>query len=170
MPLTPGEVVRATARSVRPFGIFFECRGHDLLVLIPETSWTACYAGCEEIARPGDQFAVKVLRAVGGSDQYVGSMRDAYPDSDPWCGRWTLRAGQVVPAKVVRAVERADRCGGREGYLLELRPAAYAMLCAAADAADAADAAPPLEVGQTREVVVTEANPHRRDVRVELKA
>lgn len=160
MPLTTGEVVRATVTAVRTFGIFFDCRGYEVLVLIPETSWTACYASCDEIARPGDQFPVNVLRPVEGREQYVGSLKAAFPDSDPWSGGWELRAGQTLPAWVVRRVEHADRCGGGPGYLLELRPAAYAMLCAADGLR--------LIVGDTRDVVVTAVSAAGRVVRVEL--
>lgn len=66
MPLTAGEVIQGAVKAVRVFGIFFECPGHEVLVLIPETSWTACYASCDEIGQPGDQFPVKILRPVDG--------------------------------------------------------------------------------------------------------
>jgi hypothetical protein len=162
MPLTAGEVVQATVTAVRTFGIFFDCRGHEVLVLIPETSWTACYASCDQIAQPGDQFPVKILRPVDGREQYVGSMKAAFPDSDPWSGGWELRAGQTLQVRVVRRVEHADRCNGGPGYLLELRPAAYAMFCAA----DLTR----LAVGDTCDVVVTAVNATGRFLRVELAA
>jgi hypothetical protein len=158
MSLSPGQVVRARVTQVAVFGLFMDFRGHAILVLIPETSWTACYASCAEIADVGDEFDVSILKWVEERNQYAGSIRAVHPESDPWSGGWSLHAGDRLRATVVRSVDRADRCGDRPGYLLRLRPAAYAMVCKRTEGE--------WQVGRDCEVTVTAVNLHRREILV----
>ncbi|MBN9121066.1 MAG: S1 RNA-binding domain-containing protein [Planctomycetes bacterium] len=85
-PPKPGEVVTARVKQVAPFGLFMDYCGHDLLLLIPETSWIACYASCSQLADVGDEFRVRVLHHAEGWDQYAVSHKVVYPDSNPWGG------------------------------------------------------------------------------------
>ena len=160
MPLMPGDVVQAKVEQVEVFGIFLEYVGQEILVLIPETSWIPCYGSCRQIAEVGDEFRVRIIARVEHKDQYAGSIRAIYPESDPWSGKWGLRVGDTAEARVVRMVEHADRCGDKKGYLLELRPAAYVMLFADKDTR--------LEMGQRCSVTVTAVNADRRQVVVQL--
>lgn len=128
MSLSVGQVVTAKVTHVATFSLFMDFRGDSILVLIPE-SWIPCYASCAEIAGVGDEFNIRILKWVEERKQYVGSVRDVHPESDPWSERWSLSVGDVIRAIVVRRVERADRCGDKPGYLLQLRPAAYVMVC-----------------------------------------
>jgi len=159
-PPTPGEIVTARVKQIAPFGLFLDYYGYDLLLLIPETSWVACYASCSQLADIGDEFRVRVLHYAEGRDQYTVSHKAIYPESNPWGGSWELQAGDTLEATVVRPVERADRCGDGTGWLLELRPGAYVMLCGHADAAWAK--------GERCQVTVTAVDAARRAVAVRL--
>ncbi len=159
--LNPGDIVRAKVTRVEVFGVFLDYLGHEILVTIPGTSWTACYASCEQLAEIGDEFPIRILAYQKDRNQYAGSMREVYSESDPWSGTWIINVGDTLEATVVRLVQKADRCGGKRGYLLELRPTAYVMLCGQ----DAVDFAP----GQKCFVTVTEVDRQWRSIVVQRK-
>jgi predicted RNA-binding protein with RPS1 domain len=152
--LTAGQVVEVEVRTVAVFGLFCRHGGQELLELIPETSWVASFCSCEQFASPGDRFTVKVLHADAASGKVSASIKAMRPD--PWPSGM-LAAGAEHQARVVRFVESADRCSDGPGYLLELLPGTYVMLCGSV---------PRLEVGQTCGVTVVESDFSKRAVRV----
>jgi hypothetical protein len=83
-----------------------------------------------------------------------GTMREVAENPNPWLNG-SITTGVVLDARVVRYVEKADRCGDNPGYLLEIVPGGYAMLCA-----DGVS----LKEGQTRRVSVQQCNSARRSV------
>jgi hypothetical protein len=124
-----GDSVRVTVRRIEVYGMFCEYETHQILVLIPEVSWTSCFCSCEQVADIGDEFDVKILNIDKVRNRIAGSIRALYPDNNPWSGAWQLNVGDLVEATVVRWVEQADRCNDAGGYLLALRPGAFVMLC-----------------------------------------
>ena len=160
MQLEVGQIVQARATAVATFGIFLEHQGRSILVEIPETSWIASFASCTEIAAVGYESQVKILREIEAGKRFVGSMTAAHPEGDPWSGNWNLSVGDRVQATVARVVEAADRCGGKRGYLLELRPAALVMLCATGEER--------LQPGEMCDVEIIEMDVRHRAVKVRL--
>jgi len=154
-----GDIIRAKVYKTTHFGIFFQYAEHYLLVLIPETSWTSCYASCDQLAKPGDEFDIVVIHDVGDG-RFAASLKAMHPESDPWSGAWKVSVGDRITAKVARVVDAADRCNGGKGYLLELKPAAYAMLCT--------EVSFKLQKGQLCEVVVTQVDDSRQAIHVQL--
>jgi hypothetical protein len=153
--LVMGQIVEAEVEMVTVFGLFCRCAGRGALVLIPEISWIASFSACDQFAAPGDRFAVKVLH-MDRAGRIAASIRIIHPN--PWpAGQ--LEVGAVFQAQVVRRVPAADRCANQPGYLIELLPGAYAMLCAA-------DLA--LQPGQRCPVRIVDSDPRRRHVQVEL--
>jgi ribosomal protein S1 len=155
--LVPGQLVAAEVEAVAVFGLFCRAAGHRLLVRITEASWIAAFSSGQQFAAPGDRFAVK-LTDIDQSGRIYASIRQRHPD--PWAAGW-LTAGAVLQARVVRAVPAADRCAGQPGYVLEVLPGAYAMLCAD-------DLA--LRPGQEIQVRIISADPGRRSVKLEALA
>ena len=149
-----GEVLDVEVLSVAPFGLFCRAEGQDVLVLIPETSWIASFCSCQQFAEPGDRFRVQVLHADVESGKVSASIRALY--QDPWPYGW-LAPGTEHRARVVRFIESADRCGDRPGYLLELMPGAYVVLCGSES-----------ESGQYCAVTVISSDFSKRAVRVAL--
>jgi hypothetical protein len=150
-----GQIVEAEVEMVTVFGLFCRCAGRVALVLIPETSWIASFSSCDQFAAPGDRFAVKILH-MDRAGRIAASIRIIHPN--PWpAGR--LEVGAVFQARVVRFVPAADRCADQPGYLIELLPGAYAMLCAAGRS---------LQPGQRCPVRIVHSEPGRRHVQVEL--
>ena len=127
--LNPGDVVRAVVRKTAVFGLFCECRGQEILVLIPEISWIPSFASCEQVAAVGDELEVKIIHIDRERNKIAGSLCALHPESDPWHGAWQPGVGEVLEATVVHWVEKADRCDDAGAYLLALRPAALVMLC-----------------------------------------
>ena len=109
------------------YGLFCEYDGDtELLVLIPEISWTASFCSCDQIADVGDSITVKILAVDESSGKIAGSIRHRFPD--PW-NTDALDVGRTYAATVIRHVETADRCDGGPAYLLEIIPGAFVMLC-----------------------------------------
>jgi len=154
-----GDIIRAKVFKTAHFGVFFQHAEHYLLVLIPETSWTTCYANCDQLGEPSDEFDI-IVTHDGGEGRFAASLKAVHPESDPWSGAWKVSVGDRLTAKVARVVDAADRCNGGKGYLLELKPAAYAMLCA--------DAKFELQKGQICEVVVIQVDDSRHAIHVQL--
>jgi hypothetical protein len=159
MSLKVGDIISAVVTNTANYGMFLRHGDDAILVLIPETSWTACYASCHQLADVGDEFEI-VIVAVGADGRIAGSLRAWHPTSDPWSGAWQLKVGDCIDAKVARIVTSADRCNRGKGYLLELRPAAYAMLCA--------DGLPELLNGQRCKVRVSDIDESRHAIGVKL--
>lgn len=153
--VTAGDILDVEVRSVAVFGLFCRAGDQELLVLIPETSWVASYCSCQQFAAEGDCFRVQVLHADAESGKVSASIKSLHPD--PWpSGR--LAVGTVHQARVVRAIESADRCGGGPGHLLELLPGAFVVLCGESS----------VVVGQSCPVRVVASDFSRRAVRVAL--
>lgn len=150
-----GDILNVEVQSTAPFGLFCRAGEQEVLVLIPETSWIASYCSCQQFAGPGDRLRVQVLHADAKSGKVSASIRALYPD--PWPFGW-LAPGTEHRARVVRFIESADRCGDGPGYLLELMPGAYVVLCGG----------PRLESGQNCTVTVVASDFSKRAVRVAL--
>jgi hypothetical protein len=151
-----GEIIEVEVRTAAPFGLLCGSGEQDIRVLIPETSWVASFCSCQQFAAPGDRFRVKVLHADADSGKVSASIKALYPD--PWRSGW-LAPGTEHRAYVVRFVESADRCGGGPGYLLELMPGTYVVLCGGGV---------DLEVGRAYTVTVVESDYSKRAVQVAL--
>jgi predicted RNA-binding protein with RPS1 domain len=155
--LIAGQIVEVKVRAAAVFGIFCRYEEQDVLVLIPEISWIASFCSCHQFAEPGDRFTVQILHVDSATGKIAASIKALYPD--PWTGG-LLAPGKEHRARVVRYVEKADRCKDGPGYLIELLPAAYAMLCA-----DGLS----LEKDQQCTVTVLESDSVKRAVRVAIK-
>ena len=127
MKLHAGQVVDVIVISVQTYGLFCEYDGDtELLVLIPEISWTASFCSCDQIADVGDSITVKILAVDESSGKIAGSIRQRFPD--PW-NTDALDVGRTYAATIIRPVEMADRCNDGPAYLLEIVPGAFVMLC-----------------------------------------
>jgi hypothetical protein len=147
--LTTGQIVEVEVTS-----IFCSFQAQDLLVRIPETSWIASFASCKQFAEPGDQLTVKIIHVDSTEGEVSASIKALHPD--PW-GTDALVPGTVHKARLVRYVAQADRCHDGAGYLLELVPGGYVMLCAEGHSIDQS---------QPLTVTVRESSHAKRAVRV----
>ena len=123
--LAVGNVVEVEVTSVKVFGAFCRHDSTHLLVLIPETSWIASFNSCTQFAAVGDRLTVKINHIHEPSSTITGSVKALHPD--PWPTN-LLAAGSRHDARIVRYVDRADRCNDQPAYLIELVPGAYTML------------------------------------------
>jgi hypothetical protein len=154
--LIPGQVVEVEVQKVAVFGAFCRCQDQEVLLLIPETSWVASYCSCDQFTAPGDRLLVKILHVDPSTGKASATIRGLHPD--PWAD------GRLVPgleylARVVRHIAAADRCGHRPGFLLELMPGTFVVLCYGDQA---------LQPRQQVRVVVRESDFSKRSVTVAL--
>jgi predicted RNA-binding protein with RPS1 domain len=155
--LATGQVVEVEVCTVAVFGVFCRYEEQEILVLIPEISWIASFCACHQFAKPGDRLTVKIIHADVATGKIAGSIKALHPD--PWTND-ALAPGTDHLARVVRYVEKADRCNDGPGYLIELMPGAYVMLCANGSS---------LEADQQIMVTVRESDFTKRAVRVAAK-
>ena len=155
MKLHAGQVVDVTVTSVQVFGLFCQYDGDtELLVLIPEISWTASFCSCEQIADVGDSITVLILRVDEPTGKISASMKQRF--DNPW-DSGALAVGQTHNANVIRHVTTADRCDDGPAYLLEITPGAFAMLCTCES---------DLVVGDSCDVTITESKPDVRAIAI----
>jgi predicted RNA-binding protein with RPS1 domain len=125
--LAIGDVVDVEVQTVAVFGVFCRYGEQEVLVLIPETSWVASFCSCEQFAKPGDRLTVKIIGVDAQKGKIAASIKALQPD--PWTSG-ELAPGTEHRGRVVRYVEKADRCMDGPGFLIEMIPGAYVMLCA----------------------------------------
>jgi predicted RNA-binding protein with RPS1 domain len=124
--LKTGDVVEVEVRAVAVFGVFCRHEEEEILVRIPEISWTASFCSCEQFAQPGERLTVKIIHVDVPTGKISASIKALHPN--PWT-TGELAPGVEHQARIVRYVEKADRCEDGSGYLIELIPGAYVMLC-----------------------------------------
>lgn len=155
LTLHVGQTVDVTVSSIKAYGLFCVYKEDtELLVLIPETTWIASFCSCEQFADVGDVITVTILHIAKDSGKIAASVRHRFPD--PWT-TGALQVGSKHAARVVRYVKSADRCSDGPGYLLELVPGAFVILCASKSE---------LVPGDTCDVTITDSSPDDRAVRV----
>ena len=155
-PFTEGEIVEVEVTSTHPFGFYGRSRGAQVLVRITDLSHLISVNSAAQFAVPGDRLAVRIVDVSDDSQAPVGSVKAAHPEGDPALGDW-LHVGAEFDAEVVRPVADASRCEGEPGYLVTLRPGAYALLCGPE---------PGLSTGDMCRVRVTELSDDKRLVRL----
>lgn len=152
-----GQIVDVEVERVEVFGIFCRYITFKILVTIPETSWIASYGSCKQFAEVGDKFKVKLLHFDSKTEIFSASIREQYPN--PWLSNLTLSKGKEFIARVVRYVDKADRCCDNPGYLVEVLPGSYAMLCQTQNI---------LKVNQSYKIMICESNPEKCSVQIKL--
>lgn len=155
--LKVGDVVNVEVTNVQVFGIFCRHPNDEMLVLIPETSWIASSCSCDQFAQPGDSLTVKILHIDVESGKTAATIKGRHPN--PWETE-ELNVGQRHLARIVRYVEKSDRCNDRPAYLLELVPGAFTMLC---------DTQQALTPGDHVSVTIQSSDPQKLAVEVSLE-
>lgn len=123
--LAIGDVVEVTVIRVKVYGLFCRHETDEILVLIPYISWIASFCSCEQFAEIGDKFPVKIRNIDQDSGKIAATMIDLY--SNPWETE-QLEVGRKYKSRVIRFVEKSDRCNDQPAYLIEVLPGAFAML------------------------------------------
>jgi predicted RNA-binding protein with RPS1 domain len=155
--LAIGDVVEVEVRTVAVFGIFCRHGEQEVLVLIPEISWVASFCSCKQFAEAADRLTVKITNVDAKTGKIAASIKALHPD--PWASG-DLSPGTEHNARVIRYVEKADRCNDGPAYLIEMVSGAYVMLRADGLALDA---------HQRVAVVIRESDFSKRAVRVSCK-
>jgi hypothetical protein len=128
-PFKLEDIIGVTVKKAVTYGLWCNCQGFTVLIRISEISWIASFSDCTQFASQGDVFNAKVVFIREETQEVFASIKEAYPDSNPWAGKYTLSQGEEIIVRFMRRVENADRCNDAVGYLVELKPGAYGMLC-----------------------------------------
>lgn len=156
MNLSQGQKIEVIVTKSETFGLFAKYSEYEVIVLIPETSWIASFNSCKQFASINDIFIIKIINVDAKKKQIHGSIKQVH--ENPW-EKDLLKEGAIVDVKVLKYVDCSDRCNGNAGYLVELFPGAYAMLCNVENN---------LVEGNYCNVKITKVNPENKSVAIEL--
>ena len=79
-----GKTVRARVTETFASGVVLEQGGIEILVLVPEISWSTCPVDIEGQFTVGDEIDVKILRSNPDTGGYVGSIRRTKMEHSPF--------------------------------------------------------------------------------------
>jgi hypothetical protein len=96
-----GQVVRSTVTRVEPFGMYLDYNGASILVDGNEVSWIPKPRWWETIQR-GDGFDVAIIGFNYEHRHWIGSLRRAHQDSNPFLALFRLDPDQVLRGRIAR--------------------------------------------------------------------
>ncbi len=157
--LNEGDIVDVVVKRKEVYGLFCQFHEYEILVLITDISWIASFCSCEQVADVGDKLRIKITGIDYEHNRIGGSIKQLYPENNPWDGSWNIHEGMTIRAKVKRYVKKADRCEDKPGYFVELKPGSCAMLC---------DSGKDLRINTLINVIITKIDLNKRAVEIEL--
>ena len=160
--IVPGAVLTGRVVSVPDFGAFVDLGGGvQGLLHVSDMSWSRA-ATPGEVAAPGDQITVKVLRVDEATGKIALGLKQL--QDDPWSTVGaTYQVGQVRPGRVTRVAEF--------GAFLELEPGIEGLLpFSETDLDRNSDTRKAFPIGSELEVAVLEVDASRRRIRLSRKA
>jgi ribosomal protein S1 len=159
--LKSGDIVHGVVSQVEEFGIYLESNGDRILVTLPYLSWTKRVKSGNEFAMVGAEFDVRVGTFVELENVWRGSIRDAYPDDDPWTHANWLSEGRERAGVVYTIIRRKEPSVRPFGYAIELSPGIETVLID--------DGTHPVyQVGDQLKLVLSNIDPNRRTLEVRL--
>ena len=80
-----GDIIEGIVETKTDFGVFVDVNGQTYLILLHEMSWSTLNSPTQ-IANVGDRVRFKVihLRDPNGTERRLGSIKQAYPEDNPW--------------------------------------------------------------------------------------
>lgn len=102
-----GDIVDAVVRRIEEYGVYLAADGDTILVLIP-------YIGWQRVRHPsavvsiGQQVRVKIQRYCEEYGVYVGSIKAAHPELNPYLRLVALPPGTILRAKVETVYPSGD--------------------------------------------------------------
>ena len=160
--LAVGKVITGRVVSVRDFGAFVDLGGGvQGLLHVSEMGWSRV-ADPSQIARPGEEITVQVLRIDEASPQIALGLKQL--TADPWStAASTYAVGQVRQGRVTRVAEF--------GAFVELEPGVTGLVpLSETGLPKDADVRKALPVGAEIDVIVLEVDPERRRIRLSCEA
>ena len=160
--IVPGAVLTGRVVSVPHFGAFVDLGGGvQGLLHVSDMSWSRA-ATPGEVAAPGDQITVKVLRVDEATGKIALGLKQL--QDDPWSTvGTTYQVGQVRSGRVTRVAEF--------GAFVELEPGIEGLLpFSETDLDRNADMKKAFPIGSELEVAVLEVDASSRRIRLSRKA
>ena len=160
--IVPGAVLTGRVVSVPDFGAFVDLGGGvQGLLHVSDMSWSRA-ATPGEVAAPGDQITVKVLRVDEATGKIALGLKQL--QDDPWSTvGTTYQVGQVRSGRVTRVAEF--------GAFVELEPGIEGLLpFSETDLDRNADMKKAFPIGSELEVAVLEADASGRRIRLSRRA
>jgi len=154
-----GAVITGRVVSVRDFGAFVDLGGIQGLLHISEMAW-ARVSDASQVAKPGDEITVKVLRVDADRQKISLGLKQLL--GDPW-------------SKVGEAYEAGQLCSGRVarvadfGVFLELEPGVEGLIPASETGVGRdGDLKKAFPIGSDAQVVVVDVDAAARRIRLSV--
>jgi ribosomal protein S1 len=148
-----GEMINALVYRTEPFGVFLRYEGNEILVHLPELSWTDLRPANER-GLMDKVIKVKIIDYNEKKDQWVASARKADGVVNPYLELSKKPVGVFLNGKIIRRT--------MDEYLIELENGAIGRL--------EDDPRAPIEMGQDVSVSIISLEPDegRRGLKMKL--
>lgn len=153
-----GEVVDALVTDVETYGIYLQADGHKVLVLIPEVTWFSDVSDCRTYTQKGAVLCIMILQLVEEHGMYMGSVKQAFPEQNPWRDPSRFGIGSVWKG-VVKSHMTGSHKSDIVGHVLQIAPGVLGVLIAE-------EHAPILSIGQEALVEIKEVNVEDKKIQV----
>jgi small subunit ribosomal protein S1 len=158
--IVEGAVITGRVVSVRDFGAFVELGGGiQGLLHVSEMAW-ARVADPSQVAKPGDEITVKVLRVDAGTQKISLGLKQLL--GDPWATAGdTYKAGQLRNGRVTRVADF--------GVFVELEPGVEGLIPASETGIGRdGDLKKAFAIGKDVQFVVTDVDAGARRIRLSV--
>ena len=158
--IVEGAVITGRVVSVRDFGAFVELGGGiQGLLHVSEMAW-ARIADPSQVAKPGDEITVKVLRLDADKQKISLGLKQLL--GDPWANAGeTYKAGQLLSGRVTRVADF--------GAFVELEPGIDGLIPASETGVGRdGDLKKAFPIGSNIQVVVTDVDAGARRIRLSV--
>lgn len=142
------------------FGVYLQCDRDLVLVLITDLAWTEGFRTGHEFTQPGKVHDVLVHKFVESEELYVGSIREAHPELNPWLRPSVFSVGSVHLARVCNVAPANDRTSSILNYIVLLPCGLKAFM-------PGSEQHHRLHVDEPVRVRVTDIDPGRQEILVE---
>lgn len=96
-----GQIVQARVDQVEQYGVFASNDEGRLFIQIPELDWVRRIPDAKQFASVGDEFEILVLGFNENRNQFLGSIKQAHPELDPFRDKHLYEVGTTHQSKVV---------------------------------------------------------------------
>ncbi len=147
-----GEVVTGHVYKIEEYGIYLKYHEYDIFVKIIDLDWNIESLEPFKFTKIADEMKVKILRFVK-NNQYLGSIKDVYPDKNPWRDSSLYPIGKRFYGYVSSIVDY--------GYFIKLDTGNYGLILKE-------DVKYLLKIGDIVHVVIIEANVKKKRIGLKL--
>jgi small subunit ribosomal protein S1 len=99
-----GKVVTGYVSKIEAYGIYLNYQQYEIFVKIVDMTWDFGPLDPFQFTQIDDELRVKILGFIK-ENQYVGSLKDVYPEKNPWRDSSIYQKGKIFSGPVSAITE-----------------------------------------------------------------